>query len=122
MLNFTIVQIIFVFFLCIFINTFIVYLFFKYRHLNHQNSDINKMLTRYSDGIDMIVMSISDIQSNTINNFEAVNDEIKALSMTLSNLKTYLIKVEELEKEIIKYKKIIKRLEKNYDKKTKKIT
>jgi len=101
---------------------FVMYLLSRYifktiidESLNYISLEAKEILTEYKSSIDLMEVSLVEIQKKTIKRFELINNEIQSLNNVLIQFKSHLLKTENLEKEIIKYKKIIKRMEKkNY--------
>lgn len=96
--------------------------FMKYFFINNKNMfeaelasyDIlsQNILKSYEKSIKNIGDVTTEIQNETSKNFERINLNLKSLSSILREFNEHMSKVDELEKEIIKYKKILKRKEK----------
>lgn len=97
----------------------LMYLFSKYifkmiidESLDYNRREVLKILDEYKEHVEVMSSSITNVQTNVTKRFELINKEIQALSKVLVQFKLHMLKVENLESEIVKYKKIIKRLEK----------
>jgi len=99
--------------------TLLMYLISKYifkmiidESLDYNRSEVLEILDEYKEHVEVMNSSITNVQTNITKRFELINEEIQALSKVLVQFKLHMLKVENLESEIVKYKKIIKRLEK----------
>ena len=72
----------------------------------------NEIVEIYLNGVNNIKNDIDNIQNITIDKFVNINKTLIDLNEILVFFKENQIKVKVLENEIIKYKKIIKRMEK----------
>ena len=98
----------------------IMYFIFKYTTKNIFASELdtynklsNQIFTNYKTNISKLDSHLDSIQNNSSNNFEVINNNLKSLDLILKDFKLNLDVTKELENEIIKLKKIIKRMEKN---------
>jgi len=122
MLNFSISEGLIIFLFCLisaFTGAFVMYLHSRYifkiiidETLSYTSLEAKEILTEYKNSTDLIEVSLVETQRKTIKRFELINNEIQSLNNVLIRLKSHLLKVENLENDIVKYKKIIKRLEK----------
>lgn len=83
-----------------------------HKELHNYELLYEKILSKYSENVLDLFSEIQKIKEETVNNFTVINHNIDELNNLLAHLKAHLIQVDELENKIIKYKKIIKRLEK----------
>lgn len=97
----------------------LMYLFLKhifknmiYKEVQSWQFQSDIIVAEYKDSVNNVRKEITQVQSLTIDNFKVVNQNIVNLNKLLSKNKQHQIKVSGLENEIIKYKKIIKRMEK----------
>jgi len=74
-----------------------------------------EIINTYKTGFSSIKNEIENIQNYSSNNFEKINLSMLELNKILNSFNTNLQKVKELENELIKYKKILKRKEKRDD-------
>ena len=80
--------------------------------LNYNKIEANEMLSEFINTTQNIENDISKLQMSTLKKFESITQEMQVLSKVLAQFRSHLLKVETLESEIIKCKKIIKRMEK----------
>ena len=102
-----------------FFGAFIMYVLLKYILKNTLEQKMlsfqlqtDEIVEIYLSGVNKVKDDIEKIQDITIDKFAHINKNLANLNEILIFFKKNQIKVETLENEIIKYKKIIKRMEK----------
>ena len=80
----------------------------------HQNISDN-LISRFESNASDLYRRTNNLQELLMNNFEIINDSVQKISNILTELESHLIQVSTLEMEIIKLKKIIKRMEKKHE-------
>ena len=101
------------------VGALIMYVFLKYILKNTIEQKLlsfqlqtDEIVDIYLSGVNNVKNNIGEIQGITIDKFAHINKSLANLNEILIFFKKNQIKVEVLENEIIKYKKIIKRMEK----------
>ena len=80
--------------------------------LNGYQQVSEKIVQNFEDKAQGLDRQLENIQAYSIKNFDHINRSFGELSEVLIKFKQHMVKVEDLENEIVKYKKIIKRMEK----------